>query len=221
MSPLAQHSTTNAHFASSVQFLPRSLFGHGRARVSTQEAQPGEGSLFLRVMLVLSSVSPLFLLWAIRGTSLLSEPVFWGICLLLLAAPNLYLWWIVRRAKREKITRPIEIGESDDRRQDLISYLFAMLLPFYTVDLSTWRNFAATVAAFIIVVVLFTSLNMHYMNFFIALLGYHCFQVRTPESEYTASSAPSFMLITRRSRLRSGTTLVGYRLSATVLLEGA
>lgn len=220
MPPLTQHSAANAHFASPIQFLPRSFFGHGRARVGTQETHPGEGSLFLRVMLVLSSVSPLFLLWAIRGTSLIPEPLFWGICLLLLAAPNFYLWWIVRRAKREKITRPIEIGESDDRRQDLISYLFAMLLPFYTVDLSTWRNLAATVAAFVIVVVLFTSLNMHYMNFFLALRGYHCFQVRTPESEYTTSSAPSFMLISRRSRLQPGTTLVGYRLSPTVLLEG-
>lgn len=189
--------------------------------MGTQETYPREGSLFLRVMLVLSSVSPLFLLWAFRGTPLLPEQLFLAICLVFLIAPNAYLWWIVRRAKITKITRPIEIGEADDRRQDLISYLFAMLLPFYTVDLSTWRNFAATVAAFVIVVVLFTSLNMHYLNFFLALRGYHCFQVRTPESRDTMSSSPSVMLITRRSRLHSGTTLVGYRLSSTVFIEGA
>lgn len=164
-------------------------------------------------------MSPLFILWAIRGTDLIAERDFRVICIALFTIPNLYLGILIKRAMDRKIQRTIMVGEANDHRQDLISYLFAMLLPFYTVDLSSWSSLAATLAAVFIVFVLFMSLNLHYMNFFVALFGYHCFQVYSPENEHETSSAVSFMVITKRSRLRSGSRLTAYRISPSVLLE--
>jgi len=68
--------------------------------------------------------------------------------------------------------RSIEVESATDRRQDVISYLFAMLLPFYTVDMNSGREFAARIAAFIIVVILFTNLDLHYLNLWIAIFRY-------------------------------------------------
>lgn len=196
--------------------------GHGTrgaTRWGMRETRYGEGPLLLRLLLVLSSMSPLFVLWAIRGTTLMPEWAFWITCGLLFAAPNAFLLVLILRVANKKIQRTIQVGDSDDRRQDLISYLFAMLLPFYTVDLSTWRNLAATIMAFLIVVVLFTSLNLQYMNFLMAVTGYHCLQVHTPNPDRTLSSEPSFMVITKSPRLRPGSELTGYLISATLLVE--
>lgn len=215
----AERSISRTQIPTKLQLKPNSVADRPHTSAGRKEARYGEGPLLLRVLLVLSSMSPLFLLWAIRGTDLMPEWTFWTVCSVLFVAPNLFLWTLILRARNKKIQRTIEVGETDDRRQDLISYLFAMLLPFYAVDLSSWRNFAATVVAFLIVVVLFTSLNLHYMNFLVALTGYHCFQVRTPETEHTTSSATSFMVVTKNPRIRRGTSLTGYLISSTLLLE--
>lgn len=219
MRPQAHPSALNTRFTSPVQLGLRSIIGQKKAQRSMQEARYGEGPRLLRLWLVMSSMSPLFLLWAVRGTDLMPTHVFWAICAAFVIIPNVYLIVLVRRAITKDITREIAVGASDDHRQDLISYLFAMLLPFYSVGLGSWNDFAATALAVAIVVILFLSLNLHYLNFFIALFGYHCFQVHTPETEHADLSAPSFMVITKRPRLRPGSTLIAYRISPSVLLE--
>lgn len=193
--------------------------GYTVPRRGMKEAQYGEGSLWKRLLLVLSSMSPLFVLWAIRGTEMMPERHFWALCAFLFVAPNAWLFMLITRAKSKKVQRTIVVGEADDRRQDIISYLFAMLLPFYTVDLSDGRNVIATVLAFLIVVILFVSLNLHYMNVLAALLGYHCLQVSTSENGDRMSSAPTFMVVTKKARLRSGSRFTGYIISPTLLLE--
>lgn len=200
------------------------------ATESKVKAVPGKsryspGSSFYRILLVLSSISPLFILWAIRGTAgsdgkeLIPGAIFWMSCIAACLIPNIVLavrFWYFRQSE---FHRTIKVERADDRRQDLIAYLFAMLLPFYTVDLSSWRNFAATLAALVIVIVLFVSLNMSYMNFFFAVLGYHCFHVTSPEEPGSPSSLLSFMLITKRDQLKCGDTVTGYDIDPTLLIE--
>jgi len=185
------------------------------------KAKFGRESYWRRLMLVMSSMSPLFLLWAIRGTCLIDNWSFVGICLALFTVSNVYILFIVLYGKRSGTHRRITVETADDRRHDIISYLFAMMLPFYTVDLDTWRNLAASVAAFLIVVVLFTSLNLHYMNLWVALFGYHSFQVTTPKIEGQNQAIPAYMVITKRSVLRHRTEVTGTLVGVTVLLEGS
>ena len=51
-------------------------------------------------------------------------------------------------------------------------YLFAMLLPFYSQDLGSWRYLGASFAALAFIVFLFWHLNLHYMNLLFAALGF-------------------------------------------------
>lgn len=188
--------------------------------IDMKAARPSPQSRFQSVMLVLSSMSPLFILWAIRGTTLLPQWVFTVLCLALFLLPNIYLVLVLWTVKRTQTTRTITVHTADDRRQDVISFLFAMLLPFYTVDMNSWRNFGATIAAFIIVVILFASLNLQYMNLLVAVKGYHCFQVSTPPSQHDHLPPQQFMVISKRSALPSGHRVTGYLAMDTILFEG-
>lgn len=169
--------------------------------------------------MVLSSVSPLFVLWAIRGSKLLSDRFLLTFCALMVVLPNLFLWMRIRTAKRLEEKRELVIGSAEDHRDHLLVYLFAMLLPFYPIDTGTWRDLAALLSALGFVVFLFWHLNLHYMNLMFAVMGYRVFTISPPEDDNPLSGRTSQVLITPRSALLRGERIVAYRLSDTVYFE--
>ena len=178
-----------------------------------------EGLKVARLLMVLSSISPLFILWAIRGNSLIPDLYFIAFCLLMVVAPNGFLWLRLRTARRDKDKRDLTIGKADDHRDHMLVYLFAMLLPFYSEDLGNWRYLGSSVAALAFIVFLFWHLNLHYMNLLFAARGYRVFTVYPPCDGNPISGKTSLALITRRVSLSSGEHLIAYRLSDTVYLE--
>lgn len=177
-----------------------------------------EGMQITRLIMVLSSMSPLFILWAVRGSPSVPDQYFIPICLLCALGPTLVLLRRLRLAKRANDCQTKEIGKVDDHRDRILVYLFAMLLPFYTVNLKDGREFAATIVALVFIIFLFWHLNMHYMNLLFALRGYRVFTV-TPKTGNQYSSAASFVLLTKRVALVEGETLEAYRLSDSVFIE--
>lgn len=178
-----------------------------------------EGLKVARLLMVLSSISPLFILWAIRGNSLIPDRYFIAFCLLMVVAPNGFLWLRLRTARRLQEKRELTVGKADDHRDHILVYLFAMLLPFYSEDLGSWRYLGSAVAALAFIVFLFWHLNLHYMNLLFAALGYRVFTVYPPCDGNPLSGKTSLALITRRVSLSSGEHLIAYRLSDTVYLE--
>jgi len=178
-----------------------------------------EGLKAARLLMVLSSVSPLFILWAIRGNSLIPDRYFIGFCALMDFLPNALLWLRIRTAKKQTDKRELKVGSADDHRDHILLYLFAMLLPFYSQDIGTWRNLGATVAALAFIVFLFWHLNLHYMNLLFAALGYRVFTVYPPGDGNPLTGKTRHAVITRRVSLAPGEQLVAYRLSDTVYLE--
>jgi hypothetical protein len=178
-----------------------------------------EGLKAARLLMVLSSISPLFILWAIGGNSLIPDRWFIGFCVLMVVVPNAFLWLRIRTAKKQADKREITVGTADDHRDHILVYLFAMLLPFYSEDLGTWRDFGATAAALAFIVFLFWHLNLHYMNLLFAALGYRVFTVYPPVDGNPLAGKTRQALITRRVSLVSGDQIVAYRLSDTVYLE--
>jgi len=172
-----------------------------------------------RLLMVLSSISPLFVLWAIRGNSLISDRYFLTICGLMIVAPSTFLLLRLRTAQKLREKREIVIGVAEDHRGHLLVYLFAMLLPLYAADLGTWRNLSAAAVALAFIVFLFWRLNLHYMNILFAVLGYRVFTVYAPADENPVTGRVGLVLITRRVALSPGQHLVTYRLSDTVYWE--
>src|SRR4051794_6712330 len=89
-----------------------------------------------RLLMVVSSLAPLFLLWAIRGAESVSDAYWIASCLSLAIIPNLVLFWRWRVARRRNDRRVIIVSQARDQSEHLLIYLFAMLLPLYTVNLS-------------------------------------------------------------------------------------
>jgi len=178
-----------------------------------------EGLKAARLLMVLSSISPLFVLWAIRGNSLVPDPWFIGFCALMVVVPNAFLWLRIHAAKKQADKRELTVGAADDHRDHILVYLFAMLLPFYSEDIGTWRDFGATIAALAFIVFLFWHLNLHYMNLIFAARGLRVFTVYPPADGNPLTGKTSQALITARVSLTSGDRIVAYRLSDTVYLE--
>lgn len=178
-----------------------------------------EGLKAARLLMVLSSISPLFILWAIRGNSLIPDGWFIGFCALMVVVPNSFLWLRIRTAKQQADKRELAVGIADDHRDHILVYLFAMLLPFYSEDISTWRGLGATLAALAFIVFLFWHLNLHYMNLLFALRGLRVFTVYPPADGNPLTGKTRQALITRRVCLAPGERLVAYRLSDSVYLE--
>jgi len=170
--------------------------------------------------MVLSSVSPLFVLWALRGNSLIPDPYFLAFCTFMVVVPNGFLWLRANTAKKLRERRELAVGTAEDHREHLLVYLFAMLLPLYATDIGTWRDLAAVLAALGFIVFLFWHLNLHYMNLLFAFRGYRVFTLHPPADGNPLTGKASQVLITRRVNMSSGDQVFAYRLSDTVYFEG-
>lgn len=180
-----------------------------------------EGLGMARLLMVLSSVSPLFVLWGIRGTTLIPDEYFFGFCATMIVVPNGFLLLRIAVAKKNQEKRELVVGTAEDHRDHLLVYLFAMLLPFYADSLSTWRTFAAALVALGFIVFLFWHLNLHYMNVMFALFGYRVHTVYPKTDGNPLSGRSSFIVITRSVTLIPGDQITAYRISNTVYLEVA
>lgn len=178
-----------------------------------------EGLKVARLLMVLSSMSPLFVLWAIRGNRLVPDRYFLSVCAALVILPNAFLALRIRTAIKLKESREIVVGHAEDHRDHLLVYLFSMLLPFYTTDFVRWRDVAAVCTALAFIVFLFWHLNLHYMNVLFAAFGYRVFTLSPPADVNALSGKATQVLITRRTDLSNGERLVAYRLSDTVYFE--
>lgn len=181
--------------------------------------QPSEGLKLIRLLMVFSSISPLFILWAIRGTALIPDLYFVSGCAVMATIPTLALLFREALAKKHNDTRPLTVGRVEDSRAHILVYLFAMLLPFYRQNVDTWREFWALMAAIVFIVFLFWHLQFHYMNVIFALRRYRVLTIYPPESTNPYDSKDSFVLITRNRLLASGERVVAYRLTNGLYLE--
>lgn len=180
-----------------------------------------EGLQLARLFMVLSSMSPIFLLWAMRGTRVMPTPLFVTLCLALVILPNALLWVRIRISRMKQDKRELAVGHAEDHRDHILVYLFAILLPFYSEDLDTWRQFLSSLAALGFIIFLFWHLNLHYMNLAFAVRGYRVFTVYPPNDDNAHSGDVAFVLITRRGSVRPNQRVVANRLSNTVYLEDA
>ena len=178
-----------------------------------------EGLSLLRFILVLSSISPLFVLWAVRGVAVIPDHYFVSVCLVLSVLPTLVLLLREKIARSHQDVRSLTVGRGEDHRGHVLVYLFAILLPFYRQDVESWRELSALVLALVFIVFLFWHLNFHYMNILFAIRGYNVFTVHPAQQDNEYANLESYVLITRRKSLPPGQLVVGLRLSNTIYLE--
>jgi hypothetical protein len=137
----------------------------------------------------------------------------------MVVVPNAVLLLRILVAKKHHDCRELVVGTSEDHRDHLLVYLFAMLLPLYADNLSTWRSLAAALAALGFIVFLFWHLNLHYMNLLFAALAYHVFTLYPLTDGNALTGNATYVLITRRVSIAADDRVTAYRISDTVYLE--
>jgi hypothetical protein len=180
--------------------------------------ETNSGLPIARLLMVVSSLAPLFLLWAIRGAPPISD-CYWVVgCLALAIVPNLALLWRWRSARRSNDHRIIIVASARDQSDHLVVYLFAMLLPLYSVSLGNGRELFAVAAAFAFIVFLFWHMNLHYMNIAFAAFGYRVYTTQMRGRGEVAGNA-IILLSKRTSPPAANTSIDGLRISDTVFVE--
>ena len=168
--------------------------------------------------MVVSSLAPLFLLWAIRGAPPISDCYWVTGCLALAVVPNLALLLRWRTARFRNDHRVIVVASARDQSDHLLVYLFAMLLPLYSVNLGNNRELYAVAAAFAFIVFLFWHMNLHYMNIVFAALGYRVYTAQMT-GRGGAAGDMVILLSKRTSPPPAGISIDGLRISDTVFVE--
>ena len=79
-------------------------------------SSPKEGLQVLRFIMVLSSMAPLFVLWAVRGSGTVPDIYFIPGCLVLAVVPTVILGVRIRTAKETNDCQAKMIYRADDHR---------------------------------------------------------------------------------------------------------
>jgi len=190
----------------------------GPIGVKTLPTKRNEGLKVARFMMVLSSLSPLFILWAVRGIPALPDLYLWTACAILVILPNAVLLSRVKIAKTRGDVVTLTVDHADDHRDHLLVYLFAMLLPLYDLNFGERRDLFAAIIAVSFIVFLFYNLHMYYMNLAFAFLGYRVFTVY-PSTDGGLSRVDKVVLLTWRPYFRPSQEVDALRISNSVYFE--
>ena len=181
----------------------------------------GDGLSLVRLALVVSALSPVFLLWAIRGVSAVKDCIWIPCCLGLFLISNGLVGAIWARALRSKNQKTLTVCKSSEQRDYLITYLLAVTIPIYQNDISSVRGIFAAGLIFLFVVYVFWWVKLGYINIIFALLGFrvHTLDSTAPGDGGGPPRITTYVFISRREHIPPGSVVTGLRLGGDVLLE--
>lgn len=173
-----------------------------------------------RFLLVMSSLSPVFLLWAIRGVNGVDDELWIGLCLMLFSVPNLALKTLLYRSKISRNVKTIDYKAFSDHREQLITYLLAMMLPLVEASFAGIRDAIAAGVCTLFTIIIFWLMDLHYMNIFFLVLGYRIYEITVDTAPSLAGlETANLIVITKQRNLTPGSPISGYRLGGNVIME--
>jgi len=166
-------------------------------------------NVLTRLILFLSSYSPLFLIIAMRGWEKSRVVAIAITCIAVLSVMVLFIFLrLVGRLSPEKIL----VESVDSRDGDAMSYIVTYLLPFLAVNLNDVMDAGSLGIVLTVIAVLYVNSNMIYTNPVLNLAGFHIFEIHDAEGKTSA-------LISKRAYLRTGIEIQGVSVGDYVLLE--
>ncbi|HDX8345060.1 TPA: hypothetical protein RQM99_001450 [Aeromonas dhakensis] len=168
---------------------------------------------FTRVMMVIGSLSPFFVLAAIKGSKIIDDKYLLLGCLSFILIPNLILYIRISCAVKNNDKRSFVVKSVSDNREHLLVYLFAVLVPLYQANLDSLREISMLLVVLLFVVFLFLHLNLHYMNFVFALFGYKIYSVEVGED------LKKIAILSKRDQINRNQVQHFLRISNTVYID--
>ena len=184
-----------------------------------KKAKIREGLGLVRFLLVFSSLSPVFLLWAIKGVEGISDKIWIPVCLIAFFFPSFLLWVLLKWNKRDGNYRTIKIHTAKDQREHLLTYLFAILIPLFGVNFGGYRDLISILVALSFILFLFWHMHLHYMNLFFAIFGYKIFTVKVVSDAADPSRLATYVVLSKNDHLTEGIIFTGWRIGGKILVE--
>lgn len=175
--------------------------------------QRKEGVPFVKFMMLVGSMAPLFLLIGLRGidAKIISDKSLWIIIAINVVLPFLFLYARIQSAVKSKNVINVDISNNSNNKDYLFTYLFTVLLPMYSFTITNCRDALALVFALIVVLFVLWNMNLHFINIFFALQGYKV---------YTLNNVDGAILLSTRHNLQAKTNNLNvHRISNSVFIE--
>jgi hypothetical protein len=167
-------------------------------------------SLFVRGMLFFSSYFPLMLIFSI----LLWRVHFsWAVGILTLGMLSLLITYVyISRRRNTGGVSQAKITEVERRDENVVGYIASYLIPFVTFPLDHPEQIVALLIFIGVLLVLYVSSNMIYINPMFNLLGWHLYEIKIESDQM------SHYLIARQG-IKPDRTLYFVEISTNVYLE--
>lgn len=147
-----------------------------------------------RLMLFLSSYSPLLAILAVRNWD--SRAI--ALALLLVGAASVL--WLVAFIHHARTIAPtsIEIDRATSKDGELVSYIVTYLLPFLAIDFAQPADVLSLSILLVVIALLYVHSNLIYVNPLLAALGLHLIEIEETNGKVS-------ILLSPRRYVRSGT----------------
>ncbi len=178
-----------------------------------------EGLQFVRLMMVLGSLSPLFMLWAVAGVKGIPDKHLVAMCFVFAILPSIVVRVRERVASKDNDIKIIVVQTASDDSANVLVYLFTIAVPLFSVNLDTVRAKFAMLGLVFFVTYMYLHLRLFFMNPLYALRGYRVFTVAPPDDEDGIGTRETFVVLSRRRTIAKNAKLRALRLSDTVYLE--
>ena len=172
---------------------------------------------FMRQMLVLACMAPLFVLMAIRGVGLVPREIYVPLFIGLAVIPNIYLLFRIFYAVQQNDRKRVYPTNVTDNREYLLTYIFAMLLPLFQSAVSTEQELYSALCALLFVIFIFGHMELYYLNIFFAVAGYRILSIRPGAA--SGDLTVSHVLITKRKSLPPNQEIQPVRITDFLLFD--
>ena len=162
-----------------------------------------------RVVLFLSSYTPLFLIMAVKYGSVHR---YFGLSMVLLAVISIGLLLFYLKQSSTLAVDHIVVEKISGKDSEAMSYFVTYLIPFLDIKLDEIASSVSLLLLFLVVGVLYVHSNLIYINPTLNLMRYHLFEI---ELEGGMTSA----LLSKRSIVERGASITVVSLGEQILLE--
>jgi hypothetical protein len=173
------------------------------------EIKKSEGLPFVKMMMLISSLSPLFIIIAIKGIEIIPDCYLWSFTAFIVLIPVLIIWWRIKIAIKNNDKKTLYVKGASQNKEYLFAYLLTVFLSFFGLPDSNIRDLWAVIFAIVIVLFIFWNMNIHYVNLIFVILGYRV---------YTIEGDTNIILLSTRHNINLE-KLIAHRISNTVYIE--
>jgi hypothetical protein len=166
-------------------------------------------NLVTRIVLFLSSYTPLFLIMGVKY-GLVRH--YFGLAMLGLSVLSIgALCWFLASAKRFASDR-VTVEKISGKDTEAMSYIVTYLIPFLDIKIDEASNWVSLLLLFLVVAILYVHSNLIYINPTLNLMNYHLFEIEIDGGKTTA-------LLSKRSFVERGTQISVISLGDQIVLE--